>query len=155
AFVYNKPNNVTVFPALFSADGDTSPTPTLAQLAESNRQSLNLAPALLRLTSTDIRMIPGSGHALPSGINAWSRTAGGENHLTAILPITAPGGGASGSYNDIFIGYFAPLFADSSDDPFVTGDHFMLVNAATSGTAAGSAQWYHLTFDFGATGIDS
>src|SRR2546423_7303511 len=31
----------------------------------------------------------------------------------------------------------------------------MIVNGATTGSAAAQAQWYHLTFDFGASGFDS
>jgi hypothetical protein len=155
AFVYNKPNNTGVYPALFSADGDASPTVVFDQVAEANRQSLHLGPALVLMTSSDFRMIPGSGKSLPAGISAWSRGAGGTDFLTGIQPITAPGGGASPSYNDIAIGFFKPLLEDNTDVPFAEGDHFMLVNGAQSGSAAGKSQWYHLTFDFGASGFDS
>ncbi|HVV01026.1 MAG TPA: hypothetical protein VHH88_06660, partial [Verrucomicrobiae bacterium] len=95
AFVYNKPNNVTVYPALFSSDGDSTPTAVLAQLTEANRQSLNLGPALVRLTSSDLRMIPGSANSLPAGIPLWSRGAGGSAFITSIVPITGPGGNTS------------------------------------------------------------
>jgi len=155
AFVYNKPNNTGVYPTLFSSDGDGATTAVYDQVAETNRQSLNLGPALVRLTSSDVRMIPGSGKSIPSGIAAWSVGAGGNNFISSITPVTSPGGGASSSYGDILIGYFEPLLADNSDFPFADGTHFMLVNGSTSGSAAGSAQWYHLTFDFGSSGFDS
>jgi hypothetical protein len=155
AFVYNKPNNTGVYPTLFASDGDGSPTPVYDQIAEANRQSLNLGPALVRLTSSDVWMIPGSGKSIPAGVAAWSVGAGGNNFITSITPVTSPGGGASASYSDILIGYFEPLLADNSDFPFADGTHFMLVNGSTSGSAAGSAQWYHLTFDFGSSGFDS
>src|SRR5438046_6887535 len=99
-------------------------------------------------------MIPGTGNALPANISAWSRGAGGNDFITAITPVNSPGGAASASYNDIIIGYFAPLLADNSDFPFADGTHFMLVNGAQSGSAASRAQWYHLTFDFGTSGFD-
>jgi hypothetical protein len=155
AFVYNKPNNTGVYPTMFSSDGDSAPTSIFDYVAQANRQSKNLAPALVRLTSTDLRMIPGTGHSLPAGIPAWAAGAGGNNYLTSITPVTAPGGGASSSFGDIFLGYFQPLLADNSAFPFADGTHFMLVNGTSSGSAASAAQWYHLTIDFGISGFDS
>jgi hypothetical protein len=155
AFVYNKPNNSAVYPTLFSSDGDSQSTAVYDQVAESNRQSRNLASALIRLTSTDVRMIPGTGHSLPAGVSGWSRGAGGNDYITAITPTTGPGGAASTSYSDVLIGYFESLLADNSDYPFAEGTHFMIVNGASTGTAADKAQWYRLTFDFGASGYDS
>jgi hypothetical protein len=155
AFVYNKPNNPTVYPALFLSDGDSQPAAVFNEVAEANRQSRNLGPALIRLTSTDIRMIPGTGHSLPAGIPAWAQGAGGNSFITSITPVKNPGGGNSASYGDVLIGYLEPLLADNSGYPFAEGTHFMIVNAASTGTAAGQAQWYHLTFDFGASGFDS
>ena len=155
AFVYNKPNNTGVYPTLFSADGDGSPTAVYDQVAEANRQSLNLGPALVRLRSSDVRMIPGSGKSLPSGVAGWAVGAGGSSFMTSITNVTSPGGAPSASYGDTLVGYFEPLLADNSDFPFADGTHFMLVNGSTSGSAAGSAQWYHLTFDFGSSGFDS
>ncbi len=155
AFVYNKPNNPTVYPTLFSSDGDGQPTAVFDQIAETNRQSRNLGPALVRLTSTDVRMIPGIGSSLPAGLSAWTPGAGGNNYITSITPVTGPGASASSNYADILIGYFEPLLADNSGYPFAAGTHFMLVNGSSTGTAAQNAQWYHLTFDFGQSGFDS
>lgn len=155
AFVYNKPHDSTVYPVLFSSDGDGSPTDVLTQLTEANRQSLNLGPALVRLTSSDVRMIPGTGNPLPSGLTAWGRGAGGNNYIVSITPVTGPGGSTSGSYSDIIVGYFEPLLSDNSDYLFAEGTHFMIVNGARTGTAASAAQWYHLVFDFGSSGFDS
>src|SRR5207248_8895679 len=44
AFIYNKTNNSTVFPTLFSSDGDSQTTTVYNQVAEANRQSKNLGP---------------------------------------------------------------------------------------------------------------
>jgi hypothetical protein len=41
---------------LFSGAGTDTPTTQFNQVAETNRQSLNLGPALVRLVSTDVRM---------------------------------------------------------------------------------------------------
>src|SRR5207249_4490501 len=139
AFVYNKPNNATVFPTMFSSDGDGAPTAVYDSVAEANRQSLNLGPALVRLTSSDIRMIPGTGHALPAGISGWAPGAGGNNYITNITPITGPGGAISTNYGDALIGYFEPLLTDNSAYLFADGTHFMIVNAASTGTATGKA----------------
>jgi len=155
AFVYNKPNNTGVYPTMFSSDGDSQPTAVVNEVAEANRQSLNLGPALVRLVSTDVRMIPGTSHSLPAGISAWAPGAGGNSYITSITPVNSPGGSASSSYGDVIIGYFQPLLADNSDYPYADGTHFMLVNGASTGTAADKAQWYHLAFDLGASGYDS
>ncbi|EEF59229.1 hypothetical protein [Pedosphaera parvula] len=155
AFVYNKPNNPTVYPALFASDGDNQPTVIFNEVAEANRQSLNLGPALIRLTSTDLRMIPGTGHSLPTGISAWAQGAGNNSYITSITPITTPGGNNSTSYGDVLIGYLEPLLTNNSAYPFADGTHFMIVNGASTGTAAGQSQWYHITFDFGTSGFDS
>jgi len=155
AFVYNKPNNSTVYPTMFSSAGDSQPTAVFDYVAEANRQSLNLGAALVRLTSTDIRMIPGTGSSLPSGLLAWAPGAGDNDYVTSITPVTNPGGSNSTSYADVLIGYFEPLLTDNRDYHFADGTHFMLVNGSSTGTAANKAQWYHLTFDFGTSGFDS
>ena len=154
AFIYNKTNNSTVFPTLFASDDDTQPTAVLNEVAETNRQSRDLGPALVRLKSSDVRMIPGSGHSLPVGISQWSVGAGGNSFITSITPENSPGGTPSGSFADVIIGYFEPLLADNSDYPFADGTHFMIVNGATSGSASDAAQWYRLTFEFGTSGFD-
>jgi hypothetical protein len=155
AFVYNNPNNPTVYPTMFAGDGDTQPTSVFGLVAETNRQSRNLGPALVRLTSTDIRMIPGAGSSLPPGLSAWAPGAGGNNYISSITPVTGPGGAADSSHADILVGYFEPLLSDNIDYPFADGTHFMLVNGASTGTASQDAQWYRLMFDFGQSGLDS
>jgi len=169
AFVYNKPKDPLVYPALFAGAGDSRPTEVFGYVAEANRQSLNLGPALVRLTSSDVRMIPGTNAgtiqgttlteslngSLPEGIAAWGRGAGGNEYIVSITPVASQGGGASATYNDIIIGYFEPLLSDNDDYPFAGGTHFMIVNGSHTGTAAAGAQWYRIVFDFGASGFDS
>jgi hypothetical protein len=155
AFVYNKPHDTAVYPTMFSSDGDTQPTTVFSQVAETNRQSRNLGPALVRLTSTDVRVIPRTGSSLPAGLNAWSPGAGGNNFITSITPTVSQGGASDTTFADILVGYFEPLLANNTDYPFADGTHFMLVNGASTGTAAQSAQWYRLNFHFGQSGFDS
>ena len=154
-FIYNKTNNVTVYPTMFASDGDSQPTEVFDEVAEANRQSLNLGRTLVRLVSSDVRMIPGTGHTLAPGLAAWAPGAGGNSYITGITPVKQAGGSPSTSYADVIIGYLEPLLDDNSDDPFADGTHFMIVNGASNGAAADKAQWYHLTFDFGGTGFDS
>ena len=81
-------------------------------------------------------------------------TGGYSDYLTSITPTVSQGGATATSYSDILIGYFKPLLADNSEATFVDGLHFMIVNGASQGTAAASAQWYHLTFDFTGSGFN-
>lgn len=181
AFVYNNRDlgATGIIPAMFSGPGDSSPTPAFGYVAETNRQSRNLGPALVRLLSTDVRMIPARtqqwvwdfppffGHyksvdaALPTGITAWAphnaSTGGFADYITSITPYTnsVPSGGtASATYNDVLVCYSKPLLANNPGCTFADGLHFMIVNGAATGTAADSAQWYHLTFDFAGSAFD-
>ncbi|MCC7084374.1 MAG: hypothetical protein IT427_05140, partial [Pirellulales bacterium] len=158
AFIYNEPPGnpaAGVYSSMFIGPGDSSPTVVFDYVAESNRQSRNLGPALVRLVSTDIRMIPGSGKSVTdTGILAWNASAnGGDNYIIGITPTLSQGGPADSNYDDILIGYFKPLLADNSDYPFADETHFMIVNGASQGTAAASAQWYRITFNFRNSGI--
>ena len=162
--------------AMFDGPGDSSPNAVFDYVKETNRQSRNLGPALVRLVSTDIQMIRGSAYtSLPSGISRWgnsdtngsslkwqnshtANTGGYTDYITTITPYTnstANGGTVDSSYSDILVGYFNPLLSNNPGCTFVDGLHFMIVNGAASGTAAAAAQWYHLTFDFTGSDFDS
>lgn len=142
-------------PVLFTGNrGHTSPTPVYGYAAEANRQSLNLGPALVRMVSTDLRMITATTGthqetygtwpfyhtktvdddlALPDGISVWSKgtanTAGYTDYITGITPL-GNDNGASHVHSDVFIGYFKPLLSNNSNGTFVDGLHFMIVNGA-------------------------
>lgn len=136
--------------AMFSTADDSSPTAVFNYVAEANRQSLHLGPALVRLVSMDIRIIPGTyathqetywdlnypfQHtrtvddtlALPDGIAEWSRGAGGSNYITGITPL-GNDNGASHIHGDAIIGYFQPLLDGNRGCTFADGLHFMIVN---------------------------
>ena len=160
AFIYNQTNDPSVMPVLFSAIGDTSPTAAFSYVTESNRQSRNLGPALVRMVSSGIFMKPGSGQSVSgTGLAAWSAHAGSTggytDYLTSITPTVLKGGAADTSYDDILIGYFNPLLSDNSEATFVDGLRFMVVNGAASGSAAQSTQWYRMGLDFTGSDFDS
>lgn len=166
-FVYNQANSETV-PVMFSSPGDSSPTPVFNYVAESNRQSRNLSPALVRMLSTDVRIIPGmvdgTGIMLPPGLSNWASGAGGSPYITGITPRGKNNIANPWNYSDVVVGYFKPLLANNPGYTFVDGTHFMIINGNTGAPfapgaagdpASASAEWYRIDFDFGASGFNS
>jgi hypothetical protein len=174
AYVYNGTD--TWQPSvLFSGPGDNSPTVAFDYVREANRQSRNLGPALIRLVSTDIRMVPGrvdwETKDLPDGIASWAsgnrNTGGYTDYITRI----AQRGRNNRPLNvwddcsDVLIGYFNPLLPHNGPPTFVDGLTFMIVNGATgtpfaaddaSGDpASNAAEWFRIDFDFGVSGFNS
>jgi hypothetical protein len=148
-----------ITPVLFSGGGTANPTTQFYQVAETNRESLNLGPALVRLMSTDVRMIMGrhgggSSNALPSGLSAWDSGAG--SYITSISA-TNLGGKNGGRAGDVIVGYFKPLDGSFTNAGHANDAYFMIVNGLSdaTGSAADCRQQIHLTFDFGTSGIDS
>jgi len=148
---------------MFDSEDDSMPNEVFNYVKEANRQSRNLGPALVQLISTDIRMMPrriGNGFfSVPSGISTWSpataNTGDYVDYISSIQPTVSEGGANDTTYSDILIGYFNPLLPATSDSTLADGLHFMIVNGAATGTAAQSAQWYRLTFDFADSDFDS
>lgn len=156
------------------------PTKTLVfdYLAEANRQSLNLGPALVRLKSTDVRFIPSTyrhrdwflgplhNHdlSIPTGLSDWSVGAGDTNLITSITPRGTDNNDVN-NHCDWLVGYFQPLKSSNSDYPYANGLHFMVVNGAwgtqfdrdggTGNAASASAQWVRIEFDFTGTSYTS
>ena len=60
AFYYDRYIDESVSPLLFTVPGTDNPTPQFYMQAETNRQSLNIGPALVRLQTTDVRMKNGA-----------------------------------------------------------------------------------------------
>lgn len=163
-------------PRMFDASG--APTADYYYVKEANRQSRNLSPALARLVSTDIRMIPATygthkqhgtwgalvddNLALPDGIHAWSQggqsTGGYTDYITGIAP-RGSDDGVSHIHSDVLIGYFAPLLASNPNCTFVDGLNFMIVNGGAGDgdimAASDLAETYHITFDFLTSGFNS
>lgn len=162
SFLYERPLfDTSLTPILFSdADnGTTSPTDQFYQLAETNRQSVNLGQSLVRLVTTDVRMKMGqhgSGTAndLPATISAWS--SGAVPYMTAITA-TNLGSKNNSLAGDVIAGVFKPLDAPYTNAGHENDPYFMIVNGLSdgTGTAADCQQNIHLGFDFGASGITS
>ncbi len=159
AFIYlDIPNESDFIPVLFNGAGDVNPRqPAFGEMAETNRQSRNLGPALINLVSTDVRMQMGehrSGNVVasntqPAGVPTWSVGAAGNPFLTNI---TATNDGATndGLDGDVIVGHFRPLAGG-------TEPYFMVVNGLSSptGSVHDATQQVRLEFDFGTSGVRS
>jgi hypothetical protein len=160
AFVYDYPGDGTnVTPTLFNGTGTNSPTTAFTQMAETNRQSRNLGPALVRLLSTDVRMIMGqhgSGtvNSVPSGITPNISSA--DTYLTDISATNFSG--MNGNHpGDVIIGFFKVLRESDDGEAYSNEKYFMVVNGLSdaNATAAQTQQTIRLTFNFGTSGITS
>ena len=149
-------------PVMFLGNGTAAATPTFYQIAETNRQSLNLGPALVRLVSTDLRMKmgrhgTGTTNTLPDGVLAWSADAGTtEKYITSIDALNV-GSKNNGLPGDVIVGYFKPLDASFTNSGHEDDTYFMIVNGLSDGTGLANEcnQRIRLDFDFGDSGINS
>jgi hypothetical protein len=148
---------------LFSDSGDQTPTDQFYQVAETNRQSRNLGPALVRLISTDVRMIMGkhgtSGtmNATPSGVDDDLDNIAGDSYLTSASVTAHPTGINNNQPGDVIIGFFKPLDESFDGTTYSNQKYFMVVNGLSDAAATSSAtqQTIRLTFNFGSSGITS
>ena len=168
AFFYNDANINDSEPGdeleeqLFDGNGDSNPNARFYVAAENNTLIKNLAPALERLLSTDVRMKMGkydgafgsSENTLPPYCSAWSAYA---VPFMSDVKMANPGSANDGENGDVVIGIFEPL-DESFDGPSYTNEtYFMVLNGLTDPDASidGAAQWIQLDFDFGTSGINS
>ena len=164
AFIYeNHPALSSSIPSvMFSGNGTAKPTPQFYQTAETNRQSLNLGPALVRLISTDVRMKMGRHEAristvnnrLPRGVSSWDNTA--DPYITSIAA-TNLGSKNNGLEGDVIVGYFKPLDASFTNLGHEDDIYFMILNGLSDGIGlpAETRQRIRIHFDFGNSGINS
>ena len=158
AFTYNSAfdDPSLLPPNMFNGVGDDNRTVSFDQVAEANRQSANLGPALVRLISTDLRMKmgqnSGGSNALPPSVSAWDSAA--DPYITTISA-TNLGTKNNGLEGDVIIGYFNVLL-ESFDGPDDSDEiYFMIVNGLTDsdGSAAETQQEIRVDFDFLSSGI--
>ena len=163
AFVYEQPMHCfDNTPIMFAGGGTTSPTTQFYQVAETNRQSSNLGPALVRLISSDVRMKMGRHkvytsiyyNTQPDDVSTWTSTA--DPYITNITA-TNLGTNNDGYEGDVIVGYFEPLAAEFTNAGHEDDIYFMIVNGLSDGTGLASdcEQRIRLDFDFGTSGIDS
>ena len=161
-----------LLPVLFNGQNTNTPTPLFYQVAETNRQSLNLGPALVRLVSSDLRFITGrhmdgstpTFNEVPHYIDvdsdpqvflsSWDVAA--DPYITDIQA-TNLGSTNGGLEGDVLVGYFKPLDASFTDFGHDDDTYFMVLNGLsdTNGTPAETNQQIRLEFDFGTSGINS
>jgi hypothetical protein len=172
SFVYEASDaDSSVTPVMFSGGGTASPTAQFYQVAETNRQSRNLGPALVRLINTSVQIKLGSheesgtywwgGHYTetvsndaPAGVPQWN--TGTVPYITGIS-VTNLGGKNNGLPGDVIVGCFKPLDASLTNFGYANDPYFMIVNGLSDGTgsAADCRQQIHLSFDFYTSGISS
>ncbi len=141
--LFAAPGQDELLPQMFSFRGDASPTPMFDYVAETNRQSRNLGPAIIRMVSADIRIIPGKidGQVKPSisGIPTWieggQNTGGYRDFITDIVPLGKDHNNPDyNNYCDTLVGYFRPLLPENPGFTFVDGLCFMIVNGNAGDT---------------------
>ena len=167
AFIYDRPATTAegLQTILFEGPSDAVPTPLFYQIAELNRQSRNLGPALVRLLTTDVRFVLGrykssagdTARAIPlaSGMRQWN--AGQTVAYLTAVSATNLGTENYGLEGNVILGGFRVLDESFDGTSGSNESYFMVVNGLSSptvtGTAANTRERIHLTFDFGASGI--
>jgi hypothetical protein len=159
SFIYDSWPEPGLDTIMFNGAGTNNPTPSFYHVAETNRQSRQLGPALVRLLSSDLRIVRGQHgigqtNALPSGVAEWNDAA--DPYISSIVASNL-GSKNNGLKGDVLVGYFEPLDEVFADDGFADDIYFMIVNGLSdaAGTAAQTRQSVRLDFNFGGSGIDS
>jgi hypothetical protein len=165
AFTYTNPFSASyatqIDSILFDGVGDGTPTTKFYQLAETNRQSKNLGPALVRLISTDVRMVMGkhgtSGTTNTTPDNVTADISGADAYLKGISVTAHPSSINNNQPGDVIIGFFKPLDESFDGTTYSNQKYFMVVNGLSDAAATSSAtqQTIRLTFNFGSSGITS
>ena len=159
SFFYDSVPGGELQAVMFSGAGTDNPTSLFYQVAETNRQSLNLGPALVRLLSTDVRLQMGRHpggltNPVPEGVVTWNADA--DPYITDITA-TNLGSKNSGYEGDVVIGYYKPLHPAFTNSGFEDDTYFMVLNGLSdpdsSGTVAATSQKIRLDFDFSGTSI--
>lgn len=177
-FIYNNipmeggPHASDLLPVIFGEGGDWyAPTDRFDIIRQLNFESLNLGPALVRLVSTDVRMVSGqyrnpycflpSGVApctetipLAAGMTAWA--PGADPYITSITQ-TNLGTKNDGLPGDVLVGYLKPLHEDFDGPSYSNQQYFYIVNsmAFADATSDETRQRIVVEFNFGNSGISS
>lgn len=156
AFTYNGTSDVggKLNAPFFSQPFGKGVTPAFHQVAEINRQSLNLGPTLVRLLSTDIRIVPrppALSDLIAPNIPRWDKNA--DPYMTR-LNVKNLGSIYGGRRGDVLVGYFKPLL-ESFDGPAKNQHYFMLTNglAGKRHSIEQTRQELTVEFDFDDSGI--
>ena len=129
-----------------AAANDSSPLPLFGTFAECNKETLNLAPTLIRLLSTEVRVVRGKrSDGTPNDFSGtevkdWTPTA---DPIIRSIKATNIGRTNNHQPGDVIVGYFKPLLETADDETY-----FMLVNGLTGPTASSEDTGQRLTIDF-------
>lgn len=149
AYLYMSPTAYDpCYSDMFTSVGDTDPTATFDYFTETNRQSCNLGPALVRLKSTDIRIILGQGNVKPYNVSLWTAASTEEPYITSIV---------NNDSVDVIVGYFKPLSESFDGATYSDQIYFMIVNgfSAPNMSAYTARKQFTINFDFQSSGITS
>ena len=160
SFIYTW-NNTSAYQTLFFTDNLSELlAPDFTNYARILKKVRNTSQYMVRLISTDVRMVMGkhyNGNALvnnplPSGVPEWNTNAN-----AFISSITVENGGTinGGAEGDVVIGFFKiidPVFAETGHED---DTYFMVVNGLSDseGSKYDCRQRITLNFDFGSSGI--
>ena len=126
-------------------DANGNPTPFYHYAAEAHAEIAQVGQSLRMLTSTDVRIVPGTVPDYPNSIGTWSAGAGDDPHLlNAAVNTAAPSG--QGPSKDGLIGFFTD--AD--------GQHYFMLTNLNHGmdmSAEDASLSFILTFDSGVESI--
>ncbi|MDQ8738009.1 discoidin domain-containing protein [Paenibacillus sp. LHD-38] len=124
-------------------------TPSYDHYAEMVKQGNTLGDYLVRLNSSDVRIIPGEhmsngnvvANSKPNSIPLWDPSADARIRSIAVQNI---GNANHGLKGDVLIGYFEPLNGlTKEDEKFLPAPHskyFMIMNGLTASGDAGSSE---------------
>ena len=156
AFVYNDypgDNTNTIKSFLFNNE---FPTLQFYYQAEINRQITNLGSTLLKLQTSDIRLIPRKSRATyPGGTDIatlkWVEIEKPrpDNYLTGVTATRIDP--INGENGDVFVGYFKPVHKSLDGTNTANENYFMIVNGLYGNDTVSSSQNIRLDFDFGQT----
>lgn len=156
AFTYNSTTDLggRFSAPFFNQPFGKDPTPAFQHIAEINQQSLNLGPTLVRLLSTDVRIIPRPptlADLIAPDISRWDAKA--DPYMTR-LEVKNLGTLYGGRNGDVLVGYFKPL-RESFDGPATNQQYFMLTNglAGKKHSIEQTRQQLTVEFDFGESEI--
>ncbi len=164
AFTYDAPREGWGPVVMFDGFDTSSLRPQFQYFAETNRQSRNLGPALVRLITTDIRMVMGrtknrdgsvplsTANTLPAEVQSWDSDA--DSYITSITAtnLGEKNNDSAGTKlpGDVIVGYFKPLDPAFAEPGHEDDIYFMIVNGLCDeeGLAVECRQKIQLTFDF-------
>lgn len=156
AFTYNSTTDLggRFSAPFFNQPFGKQPTPAFQHIAEINQQSLNLGPTLVRLLSTDVRIVPrppALADLIAPDISRWDTKA--DPYMTR-LDVKNLGTLYGGRNGDVLVGYFKPL-RESFDGPATNQQYFMLTNglAGKKHSSEQTRQQLTVEFDFGESEI--